>query len=474
MFRVIYKGFDEAVNRRGLTAVKAKLLPATAGRQRIGSRAGRQQIGSRPRLREIQAFPLCLRENQAFPLRLRENQAFPPRLREIQAFPPRLRENQAFPPRLRGGQGGGAIVFTLLILLCAYSSFAANVSLELSPRKITVGDPVEILLSVNVPKGVSVVWPSAEQLKPAEILKADTLARQGERQSIRYSISLFEPGRTKLPDLPVLIVEPGRTDTLLVDPGVVEVKSILEQSADSSLRDVKPPVRLGWTLKELLPYIFIAVSLIAAAIVGYIFWRRYKHRKGELPVYVPSPLPPHIIALRKLEELRIKRLWQDGYIKEFHSELTDIIKEYIEKRCGFPALEMTSEEVFERHGIWAPTDDLFIPIRRMLTCADLVKFAKFKPDPRENERGLNDAFAYVEATKDIAATGCQPSAVDSRTETPDSLQTTGTPPLSSPRKWGENREGSQPPRVDNREGSADHGGSATGIAQATAEVEAGQ
>ncbi|MBM3326389.1 MAG: hypothetical protein FJY65_05345, partial [Calditrichaeota bacterium] len=70
MFRVIYKGFDEAVNRRGLMAVKAKLLPATAGRQRIGSRAGRQQIGSRPRLREIQAFPLCLRENQAFPPRL--------------------------------------------------------------------------------------------------------------------------------------------------------------------------------------------------------------------------------------------------------------------------------------------------------------------------------------------------------------------------------------------------------------------
>ncbi len=293
-------------------------------------------------------------------------------------------------------------ILTVSFLL-SYSSLLVagdNLNIEVNPRKITVGDPIDMVMSVKVPKGAKVVFPTQENFRPAEILKIDTLTAKDDRLSVRYTISLYEPGKQELSDLPILLLAGGETETLWVDPGYIEVKSILEERADTSLRDVKPPIKMKWRLSDVAPYIVITLALIVMAILGYIIWRRYKHKKGEIPVYTPPPLPPHIIALRKLEELRIKKLWQNGFIKEFHSELTEIIKEYIEKRYGFSALEMTSAEIFELRKIWAPQDDLFIPMRRMMTCADLVKFAKFKPEPQENERSLNVAFTYVEATKE--------------------------------------------------------------------------
>ena len=61
--------------------------------------------------------------------------------------------------------------------------------------------------------------------------------------------------------------------------------------------------------------------VIAVLIVGYLFWRRYKIKKGDIPEHTPPPLPAHVIALRRLEELRIRKLWQDGFTKQYHSEL---------------------------------------------------------------------------------------------------------------------------------------------------------
>jgi len=276
----------------------------------------------------------------------------------------------------------------------------AQVTIELEPRAITVGDPVEMVITLPVPEEGRVIWPGPDELAPAEIIRMDTLrVGRGER-SARYILSLFEPGRAELPELPVVISYPDHTDTIRVEPGVIEVESILEP-ADSlaDIRDIRPPVKLAWTISELLPYIIIIGGLLILVVLGCLLWSRARRRKGLVPVWTPPPPPPHQLALRRLEELRVKRLWQNGYLKEYHSELTEIVKEYIGGRFDMNAPEMTTEELFMRRRRWSDGDDLFRPVRRILTCADLVKFARFKSDPSENDRNLDAAFAYVEATR---------------------------------------------------------------------------
>jgi len=287
------------------------------------------------------------------------------------------------------------------IVLTFNSISFAQADVDLQPGKITVGDPIELTISVQAPGDAAVIWPSAEDLSPAEVLKIDTLKTGRNERSIRYTLSIFEPGMHDFVDIPIIIsFKDNTTDTLIISPGSVEVESVLDP-ADSTadIRDIHPPVKLAWTLRDMLPIIIVVVAILFLAVAAYIFWRRLKIRRGEIVPSLPPPIPPHIIAMRKLEELRIKRLWQNGYLKEYHSEVTEIVKEYIGGRYEINAPEMTTFDLMDAGEQWVRDNEGFLQVKRILTCGDLVKFARYKPESHENETSLNHAFSYVEATK---------------------------------------------------------------------------
>ncbi len=290
----------------------------------------------------------------------------------------------------------------MLLTVWTTSCYAARVSYELEPREITVGDHIEMIVQVEAPDDAELSWPVPDQFAPAEVLNQDTLEYAGNHRSMRYLLSLYEPGKAELSALPVVIRLNNQTDTLWFDPGVIEVVSVLDP-ADSSaaIRDVHPPVGLKWRFRDILPYILIGLGIITLVVAVLLIRQWMRKRRGEIPAYIPPPIPPHVIAQRRLEELRLKKLWQNGYLKEFHSELTEIIKEYIGNHCNVNAPEMTSEELLEISNRWSSDKESHLLVRRMLVCADLVKFARFKPEPMENDRCLDAGFEYVKLTRPI-------------------------------------------------------------------------
>ena len=56
-------------------------------------------------------------------------------------------------------------------------------------------------------------------------------------------------------------------------------------------------------------------------------------------------MPPFEEALQKLQELDNKLLWQNNEIKKYYSELTEIIRVFIEKELEITALEITTQEL---------------------------------------------------------------------------------------------------------------------------------
>lgn len=272
---------------------------------------------------------------------------------------------------------------------------------EVSPRQITVGDPVEVTITIGgVDPSTTIAWPIADRFAPAELLKMDTVALGANQQGRRYTISLYKPGVENLPDVPVLVSSPTETDTVWIRIGQVTVVSVLETAEDTTdIRDIRPPVKLKWTFQEILPYLIGAVSAILLALVGLWLWRKYKRDKGEIVEEAPPPPPAHKVALAKLSELKLKKLWQNGFIKEYHSELTDILKEYIGNRWEFNAPEMTSEELLDHRAKWMTDEENYHLVRRVVTSADLVKFAKYKPEPSENEQNWEWVHSFVYATK---------------------------------------------------------------------------
>lgn len=115
--------------------------------------------------------------------------------------------------------------------------------------------------------------------------------------------------------------------------------------------------------------------------------------------YIPPPMPAHVLALEQLAQLKEKRLWQQGLIKPYYSEVTEIVRRYFENRYGFMSLEKTTGETLEDLRRYAVAHPALDETARILRCADLVKFAKYEPLIPEHEEMLTVAFDIIEKTK---------------------------------------------------------------------------
>jgi hypothetical protein len=104
--------------------------------------------------------------------------------------------------------------------------------------------------------------------------------------------------------------------------------------------------------------------------------------------------------LQKLDKIRDEKLWQRGRDKEYHTEVTDVLREYIQGNTGIDAPDMTSYELLGAlDNLRHENKTAFQTLNKILQLADLVKFAKWRPLPDENEQSLKDAYFFVNETK---------------------------------------------------------------------------
>ncbi len=136
-------------------------------------------------------------------------------------------------------------------------------------------------------------------------------------------------------------------------------------------------------------------------IVLVLVLRKRKNAVTLAPVPV-VPLSPHEWALRQLEVLQKQQMWQNGQVKGYHSALTHVVREYLEKRYGISALEQTTDEILaqlRRHGFDA---SLAQKLADVLQTADLVKFAKAQPTAEFHEQAMAYARSFILETMPAA------------------------------------------------------------------------
>jgi hypothetical protein len=150
--------------------------------------------------------------------------------------------------------------------------------------------------------------------------------------------------------------------------------------------------------EEIAMIVALALAFAAAAYGIYYYVKKRRERKsGAVTEEIPA-IPPHVLALLQLDELESKGLWQQGEVKQFYSEATEIVRRYFERRYNILALEMTTGEVMEQLKRCAMSDGICSSVQNFLTDADLVKFAKHYPVASENERIIPTARDIVEST----------------------------------------------------------------------------
>ena len=194
-------------------------------------------------------------------------------------------------------------------------------------------------------------------------------------------------------------------DTLYSNPLSLKVVSIPVDTAQHAIADIKPVYAppFDWPLFWLI--VLITLGVVALAVIGFFVYRYVKrHAAPSAEVAEPQDLrPAHEIALERLDVIKAEKLWQQNRAKEYHTQLTDVVRDYIARRFGICAVEQTSAEILA--GIQPELSEqktVYADLKTLLTTSDLVKFAKYKPLVSEDEKSLALAYQFVEATKEVA------------------------------------------------------------------------
>lgn len=164
------------------------------------------------------------------------------------------------------------------------------------------------------------------------------------------------------------------------------------------LAPIKDIITEPLKFEDFLPFI-IGLLVLAGLIWLGIFISKRSKNKGQPKEVVIQKRPAHEIALEQLEQLKDAQLWQKGMVKEYQSELSHIIREYVENRYETLALESTTDEILQDLKHIDFDESLKSNLKEMLQLADLVKFAKAEPPPEKHEQWMLFAEDFILKTK---------------------------------------------------------------------------
>ena len=286
---------------------------------------------------------------------------------------------------------------------------ALVVSAAIDSTTLFIGDQTDLHLRATCEVGEQVQLPvlSEELIPGIEIVDKtiiDTaMLNDGRVQYNQYvTLTSFEDSLFYIAPLPFV----SGDDTVWSESLMLNVVQPFEMdSTDMAITDIKGIYKAPIWWWGILRWVLLALAIAGIGVGGYylITYLQSRARKSEDEVLPTEPLrPAEEVALEKLDAIREQKIWQTGQVKEYHTQLTDVVREYIARRFEVSSVEQTSDETLRAmRGLLSDKKELYESLREMLTLADLVKFAKWTATPDENEKSLRSAYTFVKETTPV-------------------------------------------------------------------------
>ena len=267
-------------------------------------------------------------------------------------------------------------------------SVRPRITADIDRPKVTVGDRVKLTLKVEAPEGSRSIFPDLKE----KIGGLDVKGIRRGPNTFEVALTSYTVGSFTLPPLSVKVMLPGGNETTLETLQLfVEVVSVAKKGDPmADVRDIKGVVSLPGLY--LPPWGLLVGIFLLAALAGWALWRR---KKQEAP---PTPLSPHLVALEALDRLDTDLLFNRD-VKEYHFQVSQILRRYLEERFGVKAPEQTTEEFLDasskNHILNEAQKNL---LKSFLEHCDLVKFAKLTPSSEEARRISHSARGFIHQT----------------------------------------------------------------------------
>lgn len=292
-----------------------------------------------------------------------------------------------------------------LVLFLSFLSIAVwsqpKVTTSIDTVKNKIGAEFKLSIKTNVDTLSKVKFPESKFFGALEVLesyKIDTV-KKGDRYELikKYGLTQFDSGKYTIPRIPVIIN--GKTvysDSLAIEISNVKVDTLKQKMYDiKDIAAVKSPMGNWWI------YVLVVIGLIG---LGFLIFYLLKNRKPKAKAEVVVYKTPIEKATTLLQQLESKELWQKGAVKDYYSELTDIVRNYIEEEIKIPAMESTTSELIEglrkaaKQKKLKLSNDTVENLEKVLQQADLVKFAKVTPldyEIEEDKKRISNTIVTI-------------------------------------------------------------------------------
>lgn len=287
---------------------------------------------------------------------------------------------------------------------CVFAQTGPRVTSEVDTTSIKIGEQIKFKVIVEVDSTDQVIFPDGQTFSPLETVEsfATDTTRKKDRLTLAktYALTQFDSGSYKLPIQRIEINGQGFfTDSLRIDVATVPVDTLTQ-----NMFDIKPLIEVEKSYFNWWKWL-LGILAVVLLIGGVLYWFVFR-RKPLTEEEKVALLPPYDRALLELKKLEnSKYLIQDEY-KQYYSELTDIVRSYLEEDVHVSALESTTDQLIEKLELMTDAGELeldketIVQFKRILQTADLVKFAKSKPDTSVAEQDRKSIEQIVIKTHD--------------------------------------------------------------------------
>lgn len=270
---------------------------------------------------------------------------------------------------------------------------------------ILIGDQIEWKSGkIVIPQGSRLMYqdPGRDLTSGVEIvggLKLDTLSVQSDFTELEFRamITSFDSGSHVIPPFEFYMEHlNGKIDTLHYSLPDLEVNTIEIDTLTFVPFDIKGQMNYPLTFWEVFRWILLGMAIIAVIYLIYRAIRNLRENKTALGRPIVKD-PPHIIALRELDQARKKKMWEKDQ-KQYYTEVTDILRSYIEGVFNIQAMEQTSGEIIADLQGKKIDKKEFEELKDLFNLSDLVKFAKYRATDQESEAAIPIAVRFVNST----------------------------------------------------------------------------
>ena len=280
---------------------------------------------------------------------------------------------------------------------------AIVISASIDSTQLQLGDQTNMHVQVTAPSVEDIQVPDFVAQLPQGVEHVsksamDTTKLDDGQVQLSQDLVLTSFGDTTYYIQPYVVTAAGDTVkgnlstlTVLMPDSIETMKDIFDIK---SIEDVP----IWWW--DITKWIVLGLGIILLGIGLYFLLRWYNLRYRRAQATIAAPVytrPAEDEALERLAVIGSEKIWQLGKGKQYHTELTDVVRTYIGRRFDVHSTEKTSDETLRA---MKPLIDkeLYTRLSKMLQLADFVKFAKYEALPDENEQALDIAYDFVYKT----------------------------------------------------------------------------